>query len=223
MKRFILGAKSCLLLFIYIVNLVFCGGINAKASSFDAVECYTGANIINNEARACAVQNDEVVVGSRLWELFFGKEKEKNSEVMLYPGGGVFGLHIVENGVTVTDVTESRVFRIGDRIVGIDGVSINGVTDVENAVKGCSGKRLSFDVIRGGERISINAIPTPVDGEYKLGIKLRAETAGIGTVTYVNPETLEFGGLGHGVTSSETGAPVSIKQAYAKQVMLGGC
>ena len=70
--------------------------------------------------------------------------------------------------------------------------------------------------------MTVSTAPTRVGDEYKLGIKLRAETAGIGTVTYVIPETLEFGGLGHGVTDGDTGMPVSIKSASVKKVTLGG-
>ena len=70
--------------------------------------------------------------------------------------------------------------------------------------------------------MTVSASPTKVGDDYKLGIKLRSETAGIGTVTYVIPETLKFGGLGHGVNDSETGSPVSIKSAGVKKVILGG-
>ena len=224
MKRFIVGATACLLLFIYTFNLLFCGGFYAKTQDFSVVECYTGACVVENNALHTVTQgSDGVEVGSRLLELLFGSKKDKSSPTMLYPGGGVFGLHIIEDGVTVTAGSESKIFHTGDRIIGIGGVSISSAAEIEKAVKESGGKHLSFDIIRGGERMSISATPTREGDTYKLGIKLRAETAGIGTITYVIPETLEFGGLGHGVTDAQTGAPVSIKTGYAKKVMLGGC
>ena len=224
MKKCFLGASSILLLFIYIFNLLFCGGFHTKSGDLTAVECYTGAVISENGCVSCAKTALEgVEVGSRLWELLFGGKNNESEPVMLYPGGGVFGIRIVEAGVTVTSGSESHTFRPGDRIVGIFGKEITDVADIEAAVKSSGGKLISFNVIRGGEKITLNATPALVDGEYKLGIKLRGETAGIGTVTYVNPETREFGGLGHGVSDAETGAPVTIKRAEVKDVMLGGC
>ena len=223
MKRFIIGATSCLLLFIYVFNLVFCGGFYAKDENLGVLECYTDAVVSENKGCYTRTSKDTgVEVSSRLLELLFGKKKDTSSTVMLYPGGGVFGVHIVEDGVTVLAGSESRTFHAGDRIIAIEGVSVNGISDVEAAVRESQGKRISFDIIRGGERMTVSVSPTRVGEEYKLGIKLRSETAGIGTVTYVKPETLEFGGLGHGVTDAETGTPVSIKSASVKKVMLGG-
>ena len=211
------------MLFIYAFNLVFCVGFYTNIKDFGVIECYTGAAFAENNGKYAKTSMDGgVEVGSRLLELLFGKKKESESTVMLYPGGGVFGVHIIEDGVTVTAGSESRIFHAGDRITAIDGVSIAEISDVERAVKESLGKRLSFDIIRGGERMTVNAAPTRVGDEYKLGIKLRAETAGIGTVTYIIPETLEFGGLGHGVTDGDTSMPVSIKSASVKKVTLGG-
>lgn len=224
MKRFVIVATSCLLLFIYTLNFIFCGGFYTKSIRSDAIECYTGPMTAkNNSAFAPKKNGDGIEVGSRLLELLFGKDKREADAVMLYPGGGVFGVHIVEDGVTVMAGSESKAFRAGDRIIGVEGVSVGGITDIENAVKTSDGKRISFDIIRGGEKLTVSTAPISTSDGYRLGLKLRAQTAGIGTITYVIPETLNFGGLGHGVSDSETGAPVSIRRGEVKTVMLGGC
>ena len=61
------------------------------------------------------------------------------------------------------------------------------------------------------------------DGEYKLGLSLRDTALGIGTVTFIDPATLSFGGLGHAVSDTETGDPVSVRSGVACDVTLGSC
>ena len=43
-----------------------------------------------------------------------------------------------------------------------------------------------------------------VDGQWKAGLWVRDSTAGIGTLTFYDPATEEFGGLGHGVCDTDT-------------------
>lgn len=226
MKKIFLKAGSCLLLFIYTLSLFFNNKIYASAADNNMIKCYTGVSIesishSNGECRAAVA--DDVRVSSRIWELFFGKDKNKNEEILLYPGGSIFGLHINEVGVTVTSGSESKVLRPGDRILSVNGARITSPVDVESAVKGCGGKKMSFEIIRQGERITVSVIPSLTDGEYRLGVRLRGETAGIGTVTYIEPETLAFGGLGHGVCDGESGEYITIQSASVNKVALGGC
>ena len=59
-------------------------------------------------------------------------------------------------------------------------------------------------------------------GEYRLGITLRDVAAGIGTITFVDPETGEFGGLGHGICDAESGNVIEMQTGDALEVVLGG-
>ena len=70
--------------------------------------------------------------------------------------------------------------------------------------------------------MTISVTPTSSDGEYKLGVNLRSRTAGIGTLTFIDPDTLAFGGLGHGVGDAE-GRYVTVKRGKVTPVTLGGC
>ena len=49
------------------------------------------------------VLSDNVEVGSRFLELFFGEKDKKGENVSLLPGGGVFGVKIKQEYLTVTD------------------------------------------------------------------------------------------------------------------------
>ena len=216
MKRFFDRAGAFVLLFIYAFSLVF-GGSKAN---FDEIKCYTGADI---EDKAAEAVSRDVEVSSRIFELFFGGKDKKNESVMLYPGGSVFGLVINEDGATVTEARSGRALLVGDRITRINGKEINDTSAVEELVGSSGGKRLDIEVVRCGERVNLSVTPRMEEGEYTLGVKLRSRTAGIGTVTFIDPETLAFGGLGHGVSDPVSNSCVTLRSGAATSVTLGSC
>lgn len=214
MKRMFLRISAACLAFIY----VFCTPHVAENQHYNTVKCYTGAEM--DEISAEALSHD-VKVSGRIFELLFGG-RDESEEVLLYPGGSVFGLVIDEDGVCVTSGSTSRVLLVGDRIIKVNGIEVNVCSDVENAVRDSGGKRLEFEIIRGGERMNVSVTPKCENGEYKLGVNLRSHTAGIGTVTFIAPGTLAFGGLGHGVSDAD-GGYVTVRSGKITPVTLGGC
>ena len=214
MKRIFLRISAAMLVLTY---AIFTPCI-AEKQIYNTEKCYTGAEVSDAFAEALA---SDVKVSSRILELLFGK-KDDGDEKLLYPGGSVFGLVIDEAGVCVTSGSTSKVLLVGARILTVNGEEVNECSDVEVAVKGSGGRRMTFEIIRGGERITVSATPTSNGGEYSLGINLRSRTAGIGTLTFIDPDTLAFGGLGHGVGDAE-GRYVTVKRGKVTPVTLGGC
>ena len=49
------------------------------------------------------------------------------------------------------------------------------------------------------------------NGIYKTGLYVKDNIIGIGTLTYIDPETLIYGALGHEVIESNTNTIVEIK------------
>ena len=221
MKRDFTRLKCLFLIFLYILSVFIyssAGVIKAAAMGADTVfEPYEAA-----DAEAVA---EGVKISSRLYELFFGKptKKEADSELLLYPGGSVFGVLIDEVGATVCGNSSTEKLHTGDRITSINGSPVGDARDIEAAVRESGGKAIELEVVRKGALIKLSVTPTLKDGEYKLGATLRSHTAGIGTITYIDPNTLRFGGLGHAVTDSENGGLVTVESGLALGVVLGGC
>ena len=216
-KKIFENKKWLFLLFAYVLSMLrFSVGEEVYAEAF--AECDTGADFDCVETLS-----GDVVVSSRLYELFFGKGKQSDNgeRIKLCPGGSVFGILINEDGVTVTSAGGSRALVSGDRILSINGKAVSSAEEVHSEVKNSGGKSMEIELMRAGERMCVTMIPKLVDGEYKLGVGLRSRTAGIGTVTFIDPETLAFGGLGHGVGAD--GGYVSIKSGSVNDVVLGGC
>ena len=58
--------------------------------------------------------------------------------------------------------------------------------------------------------------------EYRLGVVLKDGAAGIGTITYIDPETGDFGGLGHGICDTDTGEVINFTEGQITGVILSG-
>ncbi len=110
-----------------------------------------------------------------------------------------------------------------DVICTVDGKAVASALDVTKAVKAKGGEAVSFTVKRKGAEVSVTVTPvlSKETGEYRLGIWLEEGAAGLGTVTYIK-ETGEFGGLGHGIVNSETGAVAEIQRGVVSEVTVSG-
>lgn len=137
---------------------------------------------------------------------------------MLIPSGEPFGLKILTDGVIVTDfgavegelgphspAKEAGLLE-GDIIVSANGIKISTGNQLTEAVQ-LDSTQTRLTVVRNNRQMSITLTPekSKTDGLYKLGIWTRDSCAGIGTVTYYDPQNGTYGGLGHSVCDADTG------------------
>jgi len=169
---------------------------------------------------------EDAKISSRFWELFFGEEAEEVSAVesrqMLIPGGTVFGARIKQERLTVTEADEILNLCEGDVLISIGGKDVYSTEDVKRALKSCNGEPIQLVCQRKGVSIERTVTPKRVGGEWRLGLLLRDGAAGIGTLTFINPESLEFGGLGHGICDTESKLPIKMRTGVVTGVILGG-
>ena len=126
----------------------------------------------------------------------------------LIPVGQVIGLELRDNSVTVAafdeelgSATEAAGIAVGDRLLKIDGQEIRSAEDIRKALAQSKGS-VTITVSRNGKEHSFKVTPEITSDGPKLGIFLRQGVTGIGTVTFYDPDTGEFGTLGHGVNGS---------------------
>ena len=150
-------------------------------------------------------------------------------ERKLIPGGGVFGIRIACDGVLVVGFREGGSvgfdagLRPGDLIVAVDQKKIGTVRDLTDAVKNAGDRPLSLSVLRDEKTLPITLTPVKYDGgEGQLGVFVRDNAAGIGTVTFIDPETGAFGGLGHAIGDGKSGKPLRLKAGTVTGVLLDG-
>ncbi len=160
---------------------------------------------------------------------------ELNSEGvrLLYPGGMPFGVKFYTDGLVIVGFTDvpcdgghfkpayDAGLRVNDVITKVNG---NDVKNSNDFLGFMTGEPLEITYERGGE--VGNVVFTPVksaeDGRFKTGMWIRDTTAGIGTVTYIVPETGEFAGLGHGICDPSTGELVNMVRGTVIDVAISG-
>ena len=142
----------------------------------------------------------------------------------LYPGGIPFGIKFITEGVLIVgfcdfknggatvNPSSAAGLKAGDRILSINSRSLQSAEELTKIVEESGGKPLKIVYSRDGNKKE--TILTPLfsdsEGAYKTGIYVKDSGAGIGTISYIDPETLEFGGLGHGICEGEGGLiPIS--------------
>lgn len=136
----------------------------------------------------------------------------------VYLGGFPFGTRIKTDGVLIVAVRDVESekgivspakdagIKAGDIILKVNGQAVTTCDSVSDVIASSNGTEVTLEVLRDGKKINVTIKPVlSRDGEsYKSGLWIRDGAAGIGTVTYVIPETLEFAGLGHGICDSDT-------------------
>jgi stage IV sporulation protein B len=94
----------------------------------------------------------------------------------------------------------------GDYIKKINQKTIVNKEELIKEINASDGKEVLIEIERKDETMSVKVKPsnTSIEGEYKLGVWVRDDTQGIGTLTYINLEKNTFGALGHGITDVDT-------------------
>lgn len=154
--------------------------------------------------------------------------------VKVCPGGMSFGVKISTEGVLIVGMSDistpdGRInpaydagIRVGDVITKINGKNADSVITVTKAFSECGGKPVSICILRDGTEQIYDVQPISDGNGYKVGIWVRDSTAGIGTVTYIVPETGAFAGLGHGIFDIDTGKLMPMRRGTVSDVLISG-
>ncbi|HIY37795.1 MAG TPA: PDZ domain-containing protein [Candidatus Agathobaculum merdigallinarum] len=143
----------------------------------------------------------------------------------LIPIGHTVGIKMSAEGVLVVQLSDVQTgdgavcpardagIAEGDMIVSVNGASISSNDDLQKQIALSGGQPVELEVVRDGASQTITATPcADEDGVYRIGVLARDSMAGIGTLTYVDPETGAYGSLGHGICDSETGVLMPLKE-----------
>ncbi len=136
----------------------------------------------------------------------------------LIPGGSVLGIQMNTQGVLVAetpqvDTAQGPVWPArdagllpGDIILAVDGRPTTTAAELSAAAAELGETPVTIRLQRGTEQLELPLTPaTDGEGARRLGLWLRDGIAGVGTLTYIDPETGDFGALGHGVNDAATG------------------
>ena len=154
--------------------------------------------------------------------------QEKTKKVIL--GGTPFGLKIFTNGVIVIEIDENNSpaqnagLKINDIITKADNILINSNEQLKEIIKNSKGNKVTLTVKRNEEILTKTIIPKKdTDNNYVLGMWIRDSTAGIGTVTYFDPQCKTFGALGHGICDKDTNMLMPLRDGEIQSATISNC
>jgi len=155
---------------------------------------------------------------------------EVSSARTLIPGGSSVGIAIETRGLVVVGMSDlgstasparRAGLKSGDIITQVDGTEVNDPAAMSALLRG--GRQARLTVNRGGavQTLALTPAVDPRDGRPRIGAWVRSGTAGVGTLTYVDPETGDFGGLGHAIADVDTGVimPVGEGALYENEIV----
>ncbi len=139
------------------------------------------------------------------------------SQRMVIPMGRAVGIKMFSDGVMVVGLSElpggqgpvapakTCGLRQGDIITHINDTEVDSIEQVQSVLQELHGDKMSIRATRGEKQIQLTAQAVACsDGTYKLGAWIRDSMAGIGTMTFYDPDSGLFGALGHSINDIDT-------------------
>lgn len=152
------------------------------------------------------------------------------------PGGEIFGIKLYTDGIIIvdTDIVETEYgninpaeksgLLIGDIIKSIDGTEIRSTSHLTKVLEKSKGQEMSMQILRNSKEINVKfkTYKDNISGKYKAGLWVRDSTAGLGTVTFYNPDNNSFAGLGHPIYDVDTKSIMPMKNGEMAEASIKG-
>lgn len=157
-------------------------------------------------------------------------------ERKVIPVGRAVGIKLFSDGVVVVgtsevDTEQGQVnpakacgLKEGDIITHINATEVDSIEEISAILQQLEGEPMSIRAIRREQPIQFTAraVLCSADGAYKLGAWIRDSMAGIGTVTFYDPDTGMFGALGHGINDVDTALLMPLEQGSILSASVAG-
>ena len=224
MAKKLLKFAFCITLAIMLLGMSLTSA--AAPAPYSALPCISG---IDNTVSASS------------WGLFSGSSPIRAvsadySTLKLYPGGIPFGVKFMTEGVIVVGFADIKSdsgkvcpataagLKQNDIILKINGETVTDAIYLSDIAEKSGGASMTLTYSRNGKQAQTTLTPAfcKEEGKYKTGMYVKDSGAGIGTVTYIYPDTLNFGGLGHGICDGDTGKLIPMQRGSVVGVTISG-
>jgi len=147
------------------------------------------------------------------------KEKTTAGQVgkKVIPMGCTVGIKVFSDGVLVVGLSDVQTaektvspakdmgLKVGDVITHVNDCEVDTIEQMQAAIQTLAGERMTLKVMRKDKQLQLcGAAVCNGKGTYQLGTWIRDSMAGIGTMTFYDPNSKVFGALGHGVNDADT-------------------
>ena len=147
--------------------------------------------------------------------------------------GSTVGIYMETEGVLIIDTGKivsregksqepsKNIVKPGDYIMAFNDKTVSTKKELMKELNELDGEKVTLKIKREGEIVPVSVTPVKdARGKYKLGIWVRDDTQGIGTLTFVD-ENGHYGALGHGISDVDTSKLLEINKGalYKAQVL----
>lgn len=151
--------------------------------------------------------------------------------------GTPFGVKMFSNGALVVAFSDRYTglgtenpakeagLRLGDLIVSAAGNPVRTNEELSAVITAAAGNPIEIVYRRGSTENTTTLTPVAerTTGEYRAGLWVRDSSAGVGTMTFVDPVRGTFAGLGHAISDTDTGADIALLSGEIVPVTITGC
>ena len=223
--------RAVFVAFVMFINLLITSmfGLVFVCQSDISYCCYVGVGM--------NMENQSALLFPSIKEIFqkifrSGTASKDERKILVYAGGNPLGFTLECMGVLIVtfgdvqtefgpvSVVENKNIKEGDVLYSIEGEVIKSAAHLQEIInrEGYAGEELNVVIKRKQELINEKLIPAKEASSdmYRLGLWIRDNAAGVGTLTYVREDNNRFGALGHPVCDIDTGAvmPISTGSIY---------
>ena len=135
-------------------------------------------------------------------------------------GGENIGIKLNSKGILIvgtydinnTSPAKKAGLETGDIITGIEEKSVNTIDEMANVINEANTEEITIKFLRNDlEKTTKLKLYKDENNIYKTGLFVKDNIVGIGTLTFIDPETKKFGALGHEIQEQATEKIFEIK------------
>lgn len=135
-------------------------------------------------------------------------------------GGQNIGINIESNGVLVVGfykvngsiVKSNPAIQVGDYIIKVGNTNVTSINELTNAIEThLNGHEVEITYNRNGKEGKSTLSLIEQDHVFKTGLYVKDSITGIGTLTYIDPESKIFGSLGHEIIEANSNQKIEVK------------
>ena len=201
------------------LNLKIATGLSLTSQDQDTV--LTASNINKQKISEAGVEKLRLNLFGNI------KIKDVNVDVVpktkVIPIGTAIGMKLYTKGVLVVGMSqikdendekkrpyENSGIEQGDTIIAINNNEVSNTNELIEEVNNSNGNAITVKYEKNNETLETSITPVKSGNEYKLGLWVRDAAAGVGTLTFYEPNTNSFMALGHGISDIDTEKIVDI-------------
>ena len=149
----------------------------------------------------------------------------------IIPGGESIGIKINTDGLVVIgfykvdgEYIASNTIKIGDIITKVNNQKINNLNELSNIIDKdiLNNNQINIELIRNNKTINTVLNIKEERGIYKTGLYVKDAVIGLGTLSYIDPNSNIYGALGHEITMNENKNIVEVKNGTLLESIING-